>query len=701
MMKLKNYKSAIVLPYKENYCNNNFGAVSIWVKDFIDNNPKNKDLIFCRKIPKIKNYFTKNVMPIKIDGKIYTNLKYIKNINLELIKRDIEIVEIHNRPEYATYLIKNNPNLKINLIFHNDPTSIRYSNKVKYREFLLNNCNRIIFISHWIKKKFFEDLSHIHKNNVETIYHFINPIYKFPKKNKLIVFSGKLNTSKGFHIFCKSVIDILNKYPDWNAEVYGNEQRETFNFKHERLKIKNWIDHKKLLKVYEKTSITVVNPTWQEPFGRTALESASRGCAVITSLSGGLNETFKNNLILKKNNTSELTRMLNNLIKNKKLLYKIQKENFSNVIHQPKKTIDKLNSLRNLNFNKNIRLNNNLKILHISNFGQKNNHRLFNLSIAKKLSKGFIRNGHDVIDFDYRILPKKLLFNTTIDQQIIDISSNYHPDLILFGHNNSLKRSTLEFLKEKYNCKLSIWYEDHVFKNDPNFRKNLDLLEKNFDLIDEYFITTSPDIVKSKIPYSKLNFLPIPVDPNIEEYDFSEVEKKNDMFFALSHGVNYGKLKDNSFDKRSIFIQKLIDQSNNELTFNILGLYNEQPKWNYDFNDLLKLSKTALNLSRGGPSKHCSSNRIASLMGNGILPLIDERIKYQDFFNNDEIITYKNENELISKLITLKDNKKELIKRSKKAKKSYFAYFENTIVADSFIYKLFYSKKKFKYIWKI
>ena len=33
--------------------------------------------------------------------------------------------------------------------------------------------------------------------------------------------------------------------------------------------------------MYEKSSISVVNPTWQEPFGRTAMESASRGCAVL------------------------------------------------------------------------------------------------------------------------------------------------------------------------------------------------------------------------------------------------------------------------------------------------------------------------------------------------------------------------------------------------------------------------------------
>ena len=33
-------------------------------------------------------------------------------------------------------------------------------------------------------------------------------------------------------------------------------------------------------------------------------------------------------------------------------------------------------------------------------------------------------------------------------------------------------------------------------KGDPSYRKNLDLIEKNNDLIDHYFITTAPDILK-------------------------------------------------------------------------------------------------------------------------------------------------------------------------------------------------------------
>ena len=111
----------------------------------------------------------------------------------------------------------------------------------------------------------------------------------------------------------------------------------------------------------------------------------------------------------------------------------------------------------------------------------------------------------------------------------------------------------------------------------------------------------------------------------------------------MSHGVNYGKLKKNTSDERSKFVDKLISYSNNRINFNILGLYNEEPKWNYDFTNELMICKTALNLSRGGPNKYASSNRIASLMGNGVLPFIHSKVKYQDFFDNDEIVIYNDQ----------------------------------------------------------
>ena len=47
---------------------------------------------------------------------------------------------------------------------------------------------------------------------------------------------------------------------------------------------------------------------------------------------------------------------------------------------------------KNLSFNKN-----KLRILNIYNVAQKLNHRIYNLSLGKKFTNGFIRNGHDVV----------------------------------------------------------------------------------------------------------------------------------------------------------------------------------------------------------------------------------------------------------------------------------------------------------------
>ena len=128
-------------------------------------------------------------------------------------------------------------------------------------------------------------------------------------------------------------------------------------------------------------------------------------------------------------------------------------------------------------------------------------------------------------------------------------------------------------------------------------------------------------------------------------------------------------------------------------------MYDEQPKWNHSFNSELMLAKMALNLSRGGPNKYSSSNRIASIMGNGLLPFIHEDVMYQDFFDNNEIETYKDSTDLINKLELIKSNTKKLIIRSKNAKKRYFDIFSNNMVTDFMIHKIFEIKKKYKHKW--
>ena len=172
-----------------------------------------------------------------------------------------------------------------------------------------------------------------------------------------------------------------------------------------------------------------------------------------------------------------------------------------------------------------------------------------------------------------------------------------------------------------------------------------------------------------------------------------------DLFFALSHGVNFGGLRKQSNDEREIFLKSILEKGKG-INFHILGINNDQPKWNYDFYKELSICKMSLNLSRGKPLKYASSNRIAAYMGNGILTFINEKVKFQEIFTNNEMVFYKNEDDLIGKIINLKDDISTINKISKNGRNKYFRIFNNRIVSDSILSKTFERSPKYKYAWE-
>ena len=702
---------AILLPYKEKYTNKDAGAASIWVKDYLRISKLTDKTTIYGNLSKSEKPITNNFKNININ-KIFLkkNLYYTKKFYENCIKFNHRIIEIHNRPESLHYFIekKKNYGLKLIFVFHNNPLELRGSRSIEERVKIIQNTDYIFFVSEWVKNKFFANIDLKERNNCEVLYPAIDPIKKINnRKNKIIIFTGKLNSSKGYDIFLNAITKILNKYDEWNAIAVGNEPREKFNIRHSRLKIFNWKMHNEILNLYNKSSISVVPSKWEEPFGRTAMESAAYGCATITSNNGGLRETFDNDLILKKNTSQELFIEVDKLISNKKYLKQIQNKNFQNVVHKLKDKGLKLDKIKSfllfdtLNFFK----SKNKKILHISTFDERNNHRLFNISLSNKISKGLIHNNHDVINFSYRnhlgLINKKN--TTTSNEKIREICNNYKPDLVILGHNNILNRNILSDIKKNKSTKVILWYEDALSKRGegPSWRSNLNLLENNSDLIDNYFVTTHPnDVIATKINKSKLNFLPMLVDENIENLHLFDIKNKfKDLFFAISHGVNFGRLKKNKIDERERFINKLFKTSNN-IKFNILGIANENPKWNYDFYKELSKCKMALNLSRGKPIKYATSNRIASLVANGIYTFIDRKTKFNDFFDESEMGFYKNENDLISKVENLKSNDKKLYKYSKAGMKKYFKLFNNKLITKYIIDRTFNLRDDRSQIWE-
>ena len=705
-------KISILLPFKENYSPNYAGAVSLFVKDTI-NKSKYKDSMHVFGNTSYKKFLSKNYTNIQFKKKLFssTNKLYVENFIKVENKINSDLIEVHNRPSYI-FLIRKNYHKLLFLFFHNDPLQMNGSRSVEDRIKLLNNVDKIIFNSDWCRQRFFHSFNDksIYLNKTELCYQSTSKIkIDFNKKKKIISFVGKLNKAKGYDIFGQTIIKILDKYPDWSSSVFGDEPREKLNFRHKNLNLFGFKKNDYILNHLKKVSISIVCSRWEEPFGRTSLEASSRGAAVIISKRGGLPETSSVAIKLKELSSKSLFNEIEKLIKDKKKLLTLQKEShrkFELTHKYVSKILDKIRdqfSIKEKISLFNIKKNKILKILHLTNFNRRFNGRL-QYNTGRRLNNGFVRLGHNVLTLSDRDIihdNKKLLDPTgknKLQNSIILNYKNFKPDCIVLGHADSIDSDTLTQLRDEYkHLRICQWFLDPVHKNAPDYIKNNKRIIKNSNNIDFTFLSSCPSLLKNKINNSF--FIPNPADKSFEILKNYENNCPNDVFFAMSHGVHRGILKDGKYDQREKYIKKLI-KNNSKIKFDIYGMNKIQPVWGNDFLDAISKSKMGLNLSRGKAAKYYSSDRIAQLLGNGLLTFIDEQTQFRDLVGKNSIVYYSNLDDLSYKINKYKKDIKIAKKIAKNGRDIYLKHFNSTIVGDYMLSKLFDYKSKFKFIWE-
>ena len=705
-------KISILLPYKENFSPSYAGAVSLFINDTIKlSNFRNTTTVY--GYTEYKEKFKSKYINIHTSKKFFSssNKEYVKKfIDIEQEKKS-NLIEIHNRPNYLYFLVKGLSKRNYILYFHNDPLSMNGSTTINDRIFLLKNCFRIIFNSNWSKKRFLEGMSSDAINSEKLIVIHQSAAknkVRINNKKKIITFVGKLNKSKGYDLFGKAVIKILNKYKEWNAYVAGDEPRDKIFFNHDRLFKLGFKNHKDIIKLYKVTSIAVVCSRWEEPFGRTSLEASANGCAVIISNRGGLPETLTNGVILKKLSVNDIYDRIEKLIINKSKRQNLQRLSYKNFYLTHKFVSNQIDKVRKSlpSFPKPYlhKTNKKLRILHITNFNERHNGRLF-FNTGRRLNNGFIRLGHSVLEFSDRDIVSRnknyrdLSGSKTLNDKLIKTCYHFKPDLIVLGHADMVSLDIIDNLKSEYsNLKIAQWFLDPLNVNGPDYEKNKKRILDKIKVIDGNFLTTSPDVLKF-LNRTNSFFIPNPCDHSIETLSNYKNNCSNDVFFALSHGVHRGKLKSSATDDREMFINRLINKCNN-VRFDIYGMNGVQPIWADQYFKIISNSKMGLNLSRGEPIKYYSSDRITQIIGNGLVTLIDDKTLYRDFFNNKEMVFYSNLNDLAEKIQKISKDEKLRKLIAKKGKDKYMKYFNSSIVADYIINKTFDIKNKNnKFIW--
>ena len=104
-------------------------------------------------------------------------------------------------------------------------------------------------------------------------------------------------------------------------------------------------------------------------------------------------------------------------------------------------------------------------------------------------------------------------------------------------------------------------------------------------------------------------------------------------------------------------------------------------------------------MSQGKTSKYYSSDRITQIVGNGLVCLIDEKTQYRDFFEDNEMVFYKNVSDLSEKILKISRDEKLRKSIARNGKNKYMKYFNSNIVSKYIVERTMENKISKDYLW--
>lgn len=289
-----------------------------------------------------------------------------------------------------------------------------------------------------------------------------------------------------------------------------------------------------------------------------------------------------------------------------------------------------------------------LRIVHVCNFHYNRNGEKFD-TMDQKIHLGFCENGHYVYPFPVHDISRQLSWTNSkrfgskqANQSLIATCKRIQPDLLLLGHSQSIQSSTLETLKQNHpEMKIAMWFCDW-FYSQRAFK--YEFIFERLELLDAFFATTAGsklDAFKSK--NCQVHFLPNLTHPAVEKYRAFEQETfdYDVVFFGT----------DRKDPERREILTKLEESLREHLRIGIFGSLGREAVYGAQKEQILSQSKAALNLTRlPEEMPWYSSDRIANIMGNGLLACTRSSANLEEYYGPNTLLTYRDDHELISSL---------------------------------------------------
>lgn len=327
------------------------------------------------------------------------------------------------------------------------------------------------------------------------------------------------------------------------------------------------------------------------------------------------------------------------------------------------------------------------RIIHCTNFNLIKRTGAYMNIAPYKISHGLIRNGHNVLDFSDRDLLKTFSvfgklkqfgqkpFNELFYRYCVDTN----PDGIILGHADTLTPKTLERIRKALpNTKVLQWNVDCI--NPDIYPSNIDHINSKIDLVDYTIITTAEKRLLQQFDTKKhkVGFMPNPTDKSIESGRAFEIRNPEwDLVFPAS------QKSIREFAGQLIPVSEMVKRISQNIDMNkvLFPRVLSGSLIGSEYQRVFSNAAMGLNINRCNHDYLYSSDRMAHLMGNGALALIDERTGFGDLFGKDEIAFYKDEDELYRKINYYRNNPEERMAVAKKGWQKYHELFNETLIA--------------------
>jgi spore maturation protein CgeB len=285
---------------------------------------------------------------------------------------------------------------------------------------------------------------------------------------------------------------------------------------------------------------------------------------------------------------------------------------------------------------------------------------------GRKLACGTVRNNYRLAEFSDRDIARfiapfgiRRIGGLRTNKKLILTAKNFEPDVLLIGHCDYIRNWALDEIRSVLpNIRIAHFNVDPLWMD-----WHRQQIRERMASTDVIFLTTSgPALKQFCTGKNAVAYMPNPSDPAMEGEDNSR--KTAFAWDLLFCG------KEIKGDARNLLLKAAQNTLDGKLRFGVFGMFGRPPVWGANYEQALAESKMALNLNREEGWPLYSSDRIAHLMGNGLLTFLSDRGQLQKFFSDQEAVFFHDTPDLCEKILYYQnhDNERQRIAAAGRAR---------------------------------